>query len=130
MDQAQVTPKRRLRLRLGALGALLTPLLTLQLQPRLGIDLDQLRPIDHVASLGAPLLLIHGTRDQHTLIGEAKTIFARAAEPKEFWEIKDAAHVDLHRFAGGEYERRVDEFLARYLRPIPPNRGSVPVRTK
>jgi fermentation-respiration switch protein FrsA (DUF1100 family) len=107
----------RLRLRLGAPGTLLAPLLTLQLQPRLGIDVDQLRPIEHVASLGAPLLLIHGTRDEHTLISEARAIFARAAEPKEFWEITDAAHVDLHRFAGAGYERRVDEFLGRHLRP-------------
>jgi uncharacterized protein len=107
----------RLRLRLGAPGTLLAPLLTLQLQPRLGIDVDQLRPIDHVASLGAPLLLVHGARDEHTLISEARAVFARAAEPKEFWEITDAAHVDLHRFAGAEYERRIDEFLVKYLRP-------------
>jgi pimeloyl-ACP methyl ester carboxylesterase len=47
----------RLRLRLGAAGTLLAPLLTMQLEPRLGIAMDQLRPIDHIASLGAPLLL-------------------------------------------------------------------------
>ena len=106
----------RLRLRLGAPGTLLAPLLTLQLRPRLGIDPEQLRPVDHVASLGAPLLLIHGTRDQHTLIDEARFVFSRAAEPKELWEVTDAAHVDLHRFAGEEYERRVGEFLAKYMR--------------
>jgi len=107
----------RLRLRLGAPGTLLAPLLTLQLEPRLGISTDQLRPIDHVALVGAPLLLIHGTKDQHTLIGEARNVFARAVEPKELGEVTDAAHVDLHRFAGEEYERRVSEFLVRFLRP-------------
>jgi uncharacterized protein len=105
----------RLRLRLGAAGTLLAPLLTLQLQPRLGIDLDQLRPIDHIASLGTPLLLIHGTEDRHTLIDEARTVFARAAEPKQLWEVPGAAHVDLHRYAKEQYERRVGEFLGRYL---------------
>jgi fermentation-respiration switch protein FrsA (DUF1100 family) len=116
----------RLRLRLGEPGTLLAPLLTLQLQPRLGIDVDQLRPIDHVASLGAPLLLIHGTRDRHTLIDEARAVFARAAEPKEFWEVADAAHVDLHRFAEAEYERRVGDFFARCLRPSASRPSSSP----
>lgn len=106
----------RLRLRLGAPGTLLAPLLTLQLEPRLGIEVERLRPLDHIASLGAPLLLIHGTHDQHTLIEEARAVFSRAAEPKELWEIPNAAHVDLHRFAGKEYEQRVGEFLAKYLR--------------
>lgn len=105
----------RLRLRLGEPGTLLAPLLTLQLQPRLGIDVDQLRPIDRVDSLHAPVLLIHGTLDQHTLIDEARTVFAQAAEPKELWEIAGAAHVDLHRFARDAYERRVGEFIGRYL---------------
>lgn len=84
-------------------------------QPRLGIDVNQLRPIDRIDALQAPLLLIHGTLDQHTLIDEARTVFAHAAEPKELWEIPGAAHVDLHRFARDAYERRVDEFIGRYL---------------
>jgi uncharacterized protein len=107
----------RLRLRLGAPGTLLAPLLTAQLQPRLGIDVEQLRPIDHIESLQAPLLLIHGTLDQHTLIDEAKAIFAKARQPKQFWKISGAAHVDLHRFAGREYERRVGEFIDKHLHP-------------
>jgi uncharacterized protein len=108
----------RLRLRLGAAGTLLGPLLTLQLQPRLGIDLDQLRPIDHIASLGAPLLLIHGTEDRHTLIEEARATFARAAEPKQLWEVTGAAHVDLHRYAREQYEQRVGEFIEGRLSPV------------
>jgi fermentation-respiration switch protein FrsA (DUF1100 family) len=62
--------------------------------------------------------LLHGTRDQHTSIDEARAIFAAASAPKDLWEVAGAAHVDLHRYAGEEYEQRVEEFLARYL-PYP-----------
>ena len=105
----------RLRMRFGEVGTWLAPLLTLQLKPRLGIDPDELRPIDRIHSLNAPLLLIHGTQDQHTLIDEARAVFGMAGNPKDLWEVEGAAHVDLHSYAGKEYERRVEEFLARYL---------------
>ena len=108
----------RLRIRFGITGAWLAPLLTLQLKPRLGIGVDQLRPVDRIHSLNSPLLLIHGTQDQHTLISEARTVFAMASNPKDFWEIEGAAHVDLHRCAGKKYERRIQEFLAAHL-PYP-----------
>lgn len=106
----------RLRLHLGPVGPILSPLLLGQLGPRLGIDPKQLRPVDKVGSIGAPVLLVSGTIDRDTTIQEAEQLFAAASQPKEFWEVQGAAHVDLHRFAPAQYESRVSEFLARYLR--------------
>jgi uncharacterized protein len=40
-------------------------------------------------------------------------MFAAAPEPKEFWLVPGAAHVDLHAAAGPEYELRVLAFLRR-----------------
>jgi len=108
----------RLKFHLGSWGPLLQPILLMQIQPRLGIDPDRLRPIDRVGKIGAPLLMISGTRDEHTPIEETKALFAAAAAPKELWSVDGAAHVNLHRFAGAEYERRVSEFLKRYLSSI------------
>jgi pimeloyl-ACP methyl ester carboxylesterase len=105
----------RLKISLGPWGAICTPLLTLQLKPRLGIDPARLRPIDSIARIGAPLLLIHGVEDRHTRIEEARREFAAAAEPKTFWEVPGAAHVNLYDFVGQEYERRIDAFFAQYL---------------
>ena len=105
----------RMRIALGSWGVLCTPLLTAQLKPRLGIYPSRLHPIDSIARLGAPLLLIHGVEDHHTRIEEARRVFSAAAEPKSLWEVPGAAHVDLHDFAGAEYERRVDAFLAANL---------------
>jgi fermentation-respiration switch protein FrsA (DUF1100 family) len=105
----------RMRMLYGPWGIIGTPFMTVQLKPRLGIYPSRLRPIDSIARLGAPLLLINGVEDRHTRIEEARHVFAAAAEPKSFWEVPGAAHVDLHAFVGEEYERRIDAFFAGHL---------------
>jgi fermentation-respiration switch protein FrsA (DUF1100 family) len=106
----------RLAVRFGWPGRLLTPLLTCQLQPRLGIRLDDLKPIDRARTIAAPKFFIAGTTDRNTTIAEAQSLFAAAAEPKQSWWVDGAGHVDLYQFAGAEYERRVLGFLAVNLR--------------
>ena len=106
----------RLAIKLGRMGPVFTPLLALQLRPRLGIGPDELRPIDKVGQIAAPKLFIAGTDDQHTTIEESKRLFENASEPKEFWTLQGAAHVDFHQKAPVEYEHRILEFLERYLK--------------
>jgi len=105
----------RLQIYLGRWTPVLSPVLLVQVRARLGIDAERLRPIDRIADIHAPLLLIHGTRDQHTPIEEARAVYASASEPKEWWAIEGAAHVNLHQFARMQYEQRVGEFLMKYL---------------
>jgi len=107
----------RLRLHLGPVGPWLAPLLMVQFQPRLGIDPSRLRPIDRLGAIGAPVLILSGTVDRHTSIEEARSLFEAAAAPKDFWAVEGAAHVNLHRFAKGEYERRLSSFLETYMTP-------------
>lgn len=101
----------RMRERFGFLGRLATPLLTCQLKPRLGIGLDDLKPIDRAGKITAPKFFIAGAADPLTTAAESRALFAAAAEPKQFWLVAGAAHVDIHAFARAEYERRVLEFL-------------------
>jgi fermentation-respiration switch protein FrsA (DUF1100 family) len=107
--------KDRLAIRLGPFGSMLTPLLLWQLPVRLGINERQLRPIDAVPALGAPVLIASGRNDLHTTWGETERIFAAAAQPKDLWRVDGAAHVDLHSYAPAEYEHHVLGFLAKYL---------------
>jgi pimeloyl-ACP methyl ester carboxylesterase len=109
----------RLAIRLGPLGPPLAPLLTVQLRPRLGFGLEDLRPIDSVDRVGAALLVIAGTEDRHTTIVQSRRLFARAQAPKEMWEVPGAGHVDYHRAAPADYEARVGGFLGRHLRDGP-----------
>jgi fermentation-respiration switch protein FrsA (DUF1100 family) len=106
----------RLRIHFGAPGPWLSPLLLSQLGPRLGITPTQLRPIQRVALLRCPVLVVHGSEDRHTTMQEAERLFAAVPPPKEFYSLSGAGHVDLHAFGGKDYERRVGEFLGRHLR--------------
>jgi uncharacterized protein len=101
----------RLTMRLGPLGAALTPLLTVQLKLRLGFSPDDLNPVDRVGGITAPKLFIVGAEDQHTTMAESEQLFAAAAEPKELWIVERAKHVDLYAVKKEEYERRVLSFF-------------------
>ena len=100
----------------GWLGKVATPLLICQLKPRLGISQDDLSPIAHAKTVSVPKFFIAGTTDRDTTIDEAKAMFAAAAAPKQSWWVEGAAHVDMCRFAGSEYQKRVLAFLAKNLK--------------
>jgi len=105
----------RLTRRLGPFGSVIAPLLLWQLPFRLGITADDLRPIEAMASLHTPVLIASGSNDRHTTLAESKRIFDAALQPKEFWPVEGAEHVDLYTYGPREYESRVLPFLAKYL---------------
>jgi alpha-beta hydrolase superfamily lysophospholipase len=105
----------RLRMRLGPLGKPLANLLLWQLPLRLDIRTAQLHPIARLPELKAPLLIAAGSADRHTTLAETRRLYAAAREPKSLWIVDGAAHVDLHDYAPGAYERRIGDFLAMHL---------------
>jgi fermentation-respiration switch protein FrsA (DUF1100 family) len=115
----QQATEDRLAIRFGWTGKFLAPLLTWQLRPRLGIGVDELKPIEHARSNTIPKLFIAGTTDQHTTLAESKALFAAAAEPKELWLVEGAHHTDMYGFGPAEYEQRVGAFLNKIIRRDP-----------
>jgi alpha-beta hydrolase superfamily lysophospholipase len=77
----------RLKIYLGPFGRLAAPLLLGQLPLRLGISANDLRPIDHVASVTCPILIMSGEKDRHTTAEETRAIFVRAKAPKDLWHL-------------------------------------------
>ena len=61
-----------------------------------------------------PILLIHGSEDDMAPVSQARENFARAGDPKEIWIVEGAGHRGLRAATGGEYDRRVVDFLRRY----------------
>lgn len=106
----------RLTMRLGGWAGSLTPLLSWQFKPRLGIDAGILRPIDRIGKISAPKMLIVAAEDQHTTLEESRRLFDAASGPKEFWVVNGAKHVDLYPVAKKEYEQHVAEFFGKYLK--------------
>lgn len=94
----------------------LSPLMTQQFPLRLGVSVDELRPIDKVSEINAPLLLIAGEKDVHTTLEESNELFAKASEPKEMWVVPGAEHGDLLQISPPEYENRVTTFFAKTLK--------------
>jgi alpha-beta hydrolase superfamily lysophospholipase len=109
----------RLRAWLGPLRTLAdagSELLLRRVGAEIGVQPRELRPIDRISHVTAPILLIAGTADRYTPLGESRALFARACAPKTFWAVRGAGHEDLHAYAPAEYERRVGGFLAARLR--------------
>ena len=105
----------RIAMRLGLWSKILTPLLSWQLRPRLGVSDEALRPFDHVARISAPKLFLGGSEDRHTTPDETQRMVDAAIEPKEMWIVAKARHVDLCRFAKADYEERILAFFSRHL---------------
>ena len=101
---------------LNFVGDAIAPLFIMQLQPRLGIATDQLRPISKIGNIQAPKLIIAGSEDKHTLLNESHQMYEMAHEPKELWIVNGAQHQDIHRFAKQDYELRLLQFFETNLK--------------
>ena len=101
----------RIEMRLGLLHHAIAPLLLVQLKPRLSVSPGQLRPIDHLADLGCPILIASGDRDEHTTISETNAMFSAANEPKKLVVFNGAGHVDLLAYDQSQYENEIVEYV-------------------
>ena len=103
-------------MRMGPLSRIATPLLLLQLQPRLGVAPRELRPVDAIRRIRCPLLIVGGTADRHTTEAQTRALFAAAPQPKELWLVPGAGHIDLLRYDPPGYRAHVLPFLEEHLR--------------
>ncbi len=107
--------ENRIGMRVGALKYALAPLLELQIEPRMNIAMRDLEPIRRIAMLGAPVLVVGGSRDEHTTADETRALFEAAAEPKRLWIVAGAAHQDFSRFDPAGYREHTIGFLRQHL---------------
>jgi uncharacterized protein len=108
--------ENRIRLRLGPLAPLLTPLLLAQIPLRLHVWPSDLEPIRHIDQLQAPVLVVAGSKDEHTTLGESLELFEAARAPKRLWVVSGAKHQDFLAFDPHRYEETVVGFLEQYLK--------------
>lgn len=77
-------------------------------------------PIDRVADLSPRgLLLIAPREDRLVDWTQSVKLFEAAGQPKELYVVEGAQHGEARTVGGEAYERRVLEFLERYLDPTP-----------
>ncbi|MBL0932458.1 MAG: alpha/beta hydrolase, partial [Alphaproteobacteria bacterium] len=79
---------------------------------------DRFDSASRVATIAAPLLVVHGARDTLIPIAHGRILFDAAKPPKTFVELPDRGHGDM---AGPEFEAGLVEFLGSLAlsRPAP-----------
>ncbi len=107
--------ENRIRIRLGPLAPVLTPLLLMQLEPRLHVSLSALEPIRMIGRLGAPVLVVAGSKDEHTTLQESQELLDAASAPKSLWIVEGARHQDFLTYDPRGYDAHVVEFLMETL---------------
>ncbi len=84
-------------------------------EQKLGVEAEQISPLREIANLHIPVFIIAGSQDTRTWASDTRELFAAANQPKELWMIEGAGHEDLYALHPEEYEKRVLEFLKKYL---------------
>ena len=63
-----------------------------------------------IAGVRVPLLIVHGDRDDTVPYAMGRALFEAANEPKSFWTVEGATHVDIVEVAGPLYRARLQAF--------------------
>ena len=65
---------------------------------------------EKIARIHAPMLFIHGNRDEIIPLRLGQALFAAAPEPKSMWIVPDAGHNNIVETAGASYRERLRTF--------------------
>jgi len=106
--------------RIGLSPGVVRPVLWLFIEPaiwnarlRHGVDLEKISPIADIRQVRAPVLLIHGTRDEMIPVEQARRMHEANPQWTEVWEVQGANHVQAAVVQPREYRARVLAWLSR-----------------
>jgi len=83
----------------------------------------RLNSLAKIGSVRAPVLVIHGDRDEKVPFDHGLRLFRAVGEPKELLAVRGAAHEDVPERAGPSYLATLDRFLRRV--GVAPSESSV-----
>jgi fermentation-respiration switch protein FrsA (DUF1100 family) len=70
-----------------------------------------------IGRIHAPVLFVHGDRDEVIPLRLGQRLFAAAHEPKSFWLVPGAGHNDICETAGASYRQHLQSFYERLRNP-------------
>lgn len=82
---------------------------------RLGFNVRDASPIDRIGSITAPIFILSGAEDRHTLADDTRRLHAAAPPGTKLWIVPGAAHVDLYAHSPRDFERHLETFLAEHV---------------
>ncbi len=93
--------------------ALFRPFIRPFAEAEAGVSVDLVRPLDAITRLAPrPVFVIHNERDTVVPLDSGQRLFDAAGEPKSYWMIPGAGHVQGRLLVPVEYETRLLAFLA------------------
>ena len=69
----------------------------------------------YLKAVKAPVLVIHGRRDDIVPARFGREVFEAAQEPREWYEVEAAGHNDVEPLGGDAYYQRLERFLQRHV---------------
>ena len=103
--------ENRINSKLGSFGKYLSWLVTWQFQPRVGVKIGSLSPIEKIREVTCPVLILSAQLDERTTVHDAERMFRAAVEPKQLEIIPKATLAEIHTADPKTYEKTVLNFL-------------------
>ncbi|HYJ52990.1 MAG TPA: alpha/beta fold hydrolase [Allosphingosinicella sp.] len=91
------------------------PLLSYQSWPRYGVPPGRIAPIEGLRRFRGPVLIVGGTADSNTTIGDTRAFHEAAPGPKALWLLPGVGHAATGSIFTDDYRRRVGALFAATL---------------
>jgi uncharacterized protein len=96
---------------------LLARLFLLTASLRFGFNLFAVEPLKAIERIAPrPVLMMYGERDLCVPASEVRLLYQRAREPRQLWQVPEAAHRNLQLYRAEEYRQKIVEFFEQNLR--------------
>lgn len=103
------------RLRYGYRGTFLLKALSRLTEKRAGYSFEEVSPLEQVKKSKTPTLFIHGEADDFVPFEMVLRLYEACAPEKELYAVPGAAHGGAYDTDPAEYERRIRNFLDKYM---------------
>ena len=81
-----------------------------------GFDFSDVTPVDSVKNARVPMLFVHGKEDNLVPSFMAQELYEACSDPnKDILIVEGADHAQAHVNGKDEYEKKIDEFIAKYI---------------
>ena len=82
-----------------------------------GLTKNKLDSVGKLPRVGCPVFVAHGARDEIIPVGQGRSLYAAAPEPKRLQVIEGAGHNDLSNVGGEQYIDSLAQFIRDSVRP-------------
>jgi fermentation-respiration switch protein FrsA (DUF1100 family) len=77
----------------------------------------KLDTVGHLRNLQVPVLVVHGDKDRTVPFEQGQLLYRRLKDPKEFFRVKGAGHIDIHMLDSENYMKRALAFVTALTPP-------------